>query len=98
VIFPIVDASFKEILNSYTLYPIHSVSLSRASLAICKNSYYSLVKDIVKDWSNLIKIKLLASLIFSECIIKFELRIFDLFGYTVYLIPTVVYNNSRVGD
>ena len=98
MILPIVDASFKQIFNSNTLDAIHSICLSRASLAICKNGYDSLVEHIVKDWSYLVEIKFLTSLIFSECIIKFELRVFDLFGYAVYLIPTVMHNDSRVRD
>lgn len=66
VVFPVVDASFEEVLYSDVLDPVHGVSLARASLSVGKDGHDSLVEDQVEDGSHLEKVKLLIRLLFAK--------------------------------
>lgn len=98
MVFPVVDATFEQILDSNTLDTVHCVCFARACLAICENSYDSLIENQVKDWAHLVEIELLVSLKFTKSIIKFEFRVFDSLGYTIYFIFAIMNIDLGIDD
>ena len=96
MVFPIIDASFKKIFNSYTLKTVHCVCFTRASLTVSKNSDTTLVEYQIENRPDLIEVKLFTGLVLAERIVKLELIVLNSFGNTVNFVATVMDNDLRV--
>ena len=97
MVFPVINASFKEIFDSNRLNSIHSVSFTGTSLTISKNSYNTLVEYQIENRPNLEEVQLLICVMLIEGIVEFEFIIFNCFSHTIHFEATVVNDNLRIG-
>uniref|UniRef100_A0A7S3CME7 Uncharacterized protein n=1 Tax=Strombidium rassoulzadegani TaxID=1082188 RepID=A0A7S3CME7_9SPIT len=96
MILPVVDAPFEQVFNRYALDAVHGVGLARARLPVSEDGHHALVEDEVEYGAHLEEVELLVRLEGVECIVEFELRVFDCFGHAVDFKSAVVNNDLGV--